>query len=412
MASSKPTGITVRTYNVGFGDCFLIGFHYGKRDARHVLIDFGSKRLPEGASRTHMKKIASQIKKDCGGKLQVVVATHRHQDHISGFATNKTATAPGDVIASCKPEIVIQPWTEDPDLDKDAIEPELKAHTYLRSALREMQNFAAYVDAMLPDYDSLRSPQLRELKFKGSNGIKNESAVVNLMQMGKRAAYVKSGDQVDLSEELPGVNVRILGPPSLSEAGKLSYASDSSEYWFSVRNAWAAVTSGQKQLKASSATDIPIEARWFVGAADDVNREEMLGLVRILDNYLNNTSVILLFEAAGKKLLFPGDAQLENWNCALKKASVLRELGQVDLYKVGHHGSRNATPKKLWCSFKKKGDSSSTDRLRTLLSTMTGVYHEEFEVPREALVEELKSKSTLYDSENIQGLRDKEPVRV
>ena len=412
MPSSKPTKVTVRTYKVGFGDCFLLSFHYGASDARHVLIDFGTNRLPEDATKGHMKLVAEQIKKDCGGKLQAVVATHRHKDHISGFATNKAGTASGDIIASCKPEIVIQPWTEDPDLDTDAVQPELAAHAHLRSALKEMQAFAASVDSMLPHYRSLGSAQLRELKFKGSNGLTNLSAVENLMQMGKRKpAYVKSGDPVDLSKELPGVKVTIFGPPALSEAGTLAYAASSPEYWLSVKNAWAYLNSSSMR-EAPADMDIPAEARWFVAAAERASQEESLGLVRILDSYLNNTSLILLFEAAGKKLLFPGDAQLENWSCALKKSGVSTQLKAVDLYKVGHHGSRNATPKKLWLALQKRGASTSPTRLRTVLSSMKGVYNDQFEVPRKALVDALKAESTLYDSEDIHGLCDKEPVTV
>ena len=411
MPSSRPTRVTLRTYKVGFGDCFLLSFHYGEDEARHVLIDFGSNRLPQGAVRDHMKKIAEQIKADCGGKLQVVVATHRHKDHISGFSTNKSGTATGNIIASCEPEIVIQPWTENPDLDADAVKPELRAHSQFRGMLSEMQAFAAFVDLALSQRQVPQSSHLRELKFKGSNGLKNKSAVENLIQMGKRKpAYVKAGDTLDLSKELPGVTVTVLGPPSTAEAGTLSYAANSPDYWFSLRSAWAAQNT--KISRPARSTPIPVEARWFVAAAKRAHQEEMLGLVRILDDYLNNTSVILLFDVAGKKLLFPGDAQLENWSYALKNPEFSALVKQVDLYKVGHHGSRNATPKRLWQSFKKRSGTKSTTRLRTVLSTMAHVYDDTYEVPRKPLVSALQSESTLYDSENIKGLRDKDPLTV
>ncbi len=79
----------------------------------------------------------------------------------------------------------------------------------------------------------------------------------------------------------------------------------------------------------------------------DEYAHSLLRIVRTVDDALNNTSVILLFEAGTRRLLFPGDAQIENWSYALKHEDTadLREgLDQVDLYKVGHHGSRNATP--------------------------------------------------------------------
>ena len=40
-------------------------------------------------------------------------------------------------------------------------------------------------------------------------------------------------------------------------------------------------------------------------------------MLRSMDDELNNTSLILLFEIGGKKLLFPGDTQWENWEYAL-----------------------------------------------------------------------------------------------
>src|SRR3984885_8383923 len=56
------------------------------------------------------------------------------------------------------------------------------------------------------------------------------------------------------------------------------------------------------------------------------------------------------------KLLFPGDAQIENWQFALQQNKYRSLLSSVNLYKVGHHGSRNATPKSLWKLFKNKSE--------------------------------------------------------
>jgi len=42
----KPTRVELRSYQVGFGDCFLLSFVYGDDDKRHVLIDFGTTALP------------------------------------------------------------------------------------------------------------------------------------------------------------------------------------------------------------------------------------------------------------------------------------------------------------------------------------------------------------------------------
>src|SRR5262249_7778137 len=77
---------------------------------------------------------------------------------------------------------------------------------------------------------------------------------------------------------------------------------------------------------------------------------------RQADNTLNNQSLVVLFTFGGKHLLFVGDAQWGNWENFLFGGALgtaghtgLTDqsksiLGQVDFYKVGHHGSTNATP--------------------------------------------------------------------
>lgn len=68
----------------------------------------------------------------------------------------------------------------------------------------------------------------------------------------------------------------------------------------------------------------------------------------------NNTSVVLLIEWKGKRLLFGGDAEWDGGfkkgtkgNCAWNVMSNLRKKqlkGPLAFYKIGHHGSTNATP--------------------------------------------------------------------
>jgi glyoxylase-like metal-dependent hydrolase (beta-lactamase superfamily II) len=52
-----------------------------------------------------------------------IVSTHRHADHISGFATKKDKSGPDDIIRELCPDVVVQPWTQEPDLPTDALSP-------------------------------------------------------------------------------------------------------------------------------------------------------------------------------------------------------------------------------------------------------------------------------------------------
>ena len=73
--------------------------------------------------------------------------------------------------------------------------------------------------------------------FIGEDNVKNLSAVRNLIAMGEAPAhgarYVKFGDEVDLSDILPGVTLHVLGPPDLeqSEAIRTMRSKDADEYW-------------------------------------------------------------------------------------------------------------------------------------------------------------------------------------
>ncbi|HEY6995794.1 MAG TPA: hypothetical protein VH397_18980 [Xanthobacteraceae bacterium] len=423
MPASAPKSLRIRTYQVGFGDCFLLSFNYDGDKKKHVLIDFGTKALPKGAPKDMMLRIAKDIKEAVGNDLVAVVATHRHQDHISGFQRSN-GKGSGDIIRGLKPKVVVQPWTEQPDLAETATGPKLKrfgkgAKEHI-AALANMHDIAAQV-VEAAQGGRLPKGMRARLSFIGEDNVKNLDAVKNLMDMGERKpVYVYSGSRSGLASLLPGVKVHVLGPPTVDQGDKIksikSYAKTSDDYWgFQARAMRAAGTRAtRKRAKrndgvlfprhvASRGPNFPVETRWLIYHARAAQSEQLLSIVTMLDKVMNNTSVILVFEVGNKRLLFPGDAQLENWLFALEgtRDKYKALLQGVDLYKVGHHGSWNATPKRLWNLFKKKSASSGPARLKTLMSTLEGVFHEEHEVPREKLVTELKHQSDLFSTQQI-----------
>jgi hypothetical protein len=415
----RPFEAVVRAYNVGFGDCFLLTFRYTDLE-RHILIDFGTTARPPGAPDDLMGRVAADIAQRCGGKLDAVVATHRHQDHISGFATS--GSSPGAVIAGLKPDLVLQPWTERPDLDPDAAAP--AGASALRAAVRSlasMQRVAKYASAE-GNRLGARSWAARELSFLGEDNIKNASAVRNLMKMGRngRGRYLAYGDQSGLETLLPGVSVTVLGPPTAEQSPGVyaQRAKDADEYWHLAMRALESRGSGGGPLFEKVA-GIPPRARWFAARVRDARGESLLELVRALDKVLNNTSLILLFEVNGEGLLFPGDAQIENWSYALFEARRRRahwkQLRRVALYKVGHHGSLNATPKTLWGLFDRKGDERTPARLKTLMSTLADKHGDEergTEVPRAKLVNEMRKRSELVSTEGCADLARDVPLKL
>lgn len=394
-SETAPTGVKITSYQVGFGDCFLLSFQYPDGD-RHVLMDFGTKFRSQTGFKADMLGNAKQIAADCGGKLTMVVATHRHYDHISGFQTSN-GKGPGDIIKGLKPEIVLQPWTEAPELATNATEPSGDgAHV---QNLANMQSLAEAVAFAPNKLMAARGSASKELDYVGSNNITNKSAVENLMTMGKqKAKYLRLGSTLDVSSLLPGVTVHVLGPPTTKQAKAAGqdltrYASSSNEYWkLQARIATGKLAPAGRGVLRGRARTIPPQARWIANRLRSVRENGLLQIVRALDKTINNTSLILLMEVGDKKLLFPGDAQLENWMCALNDPKNSALLTDVNLYKVGHHGSRNATPVSLWNSFTQRKNKS----LQTMVSTRTGEYPG---VPRPSLSAALKTQSQLTSTE-------------
>ncbi|MFL6194907.1 MAG: hypothetical protein ACJ75H_12100, partial [Thermoanaerobaculia bacterium] len=112
------------------------------------------------------------------------------------------------------------------------------------------------------------------------------------------------------------------------------------------------------------------------------------------------------------------DAQIENWQFALSQPRLRKLLKDVTFYKVGHHGSLNATPKTLWNSFERRSKKESPSRLRTMVSTMKGKHGDprrSTEVPRQALVEALEAESHFVTTQSIHvkdGLFVEERIEV
>ena len=412
MMALQPVSATLFAYQVGFGDCFLLRFTYSDQSTRHVLIDFGTTGLPKGTANTHLLLIAKDIEAQCGGRLDAVVATHRHADHISGFATGANGSGPGDVIRALKLRVVLQPWTEDLKLAVDSKGPTGSAAAGRLAAaksLREMQLVAQHaVEALDRKAGFFSRKVAAQLRFIGEDNLTNASAVRNLSTMGTKNVYAHHESDSGLEALLPGIKVHVLGPPTLhqSEVIRKQRSVDPAEYWHLQRRRAADVAAqvgdGQPVFPnhvIGKGGKLPAHARWLAYRIEQAQGEQLLQIVRALDKQMNNTSLILLFETKNKKLLFPGDAQIENWSVALSKEKYLKLLADVDLYKVGHHGSLNATPKTMWGAFTKKGKASKPGRMQSVLSTMPHKHGSEesgTEVPRTTLLKELKSQTDLH----------------
>jgi len=391
------SGVTVRMYRPGIGDCFLLAFPApgGDGGARYMLIDCGV-LLGTGGGAARMREIVKDIARATGGRLHVVVATHEHWDHLSGFQyANETFE-----------ELIIDEvwlaWTEDPE---NALAQRLRQ----RRALALQGVLAAAARLGRADEEGARALAgainevldfYRELGVDGRiNTTARQLAYVH--GRGAPPRYRRPGEPPIALPDVEGVRIYVLGPPEDEALLSRSNPSrtDSEVYerplGLSAANAFylAALAAedpdelraGQRELwersrpfprSVSIAMDDPSEdaahgdffQRRYFGpgeAGEDIGwrriDSDWLGaageLALNLDNDTNNTCLVLAIELteSGKVLIFPADAQVGNWlswhdvswpgGCDDGGPTLTaRELmGRTVLYKVGHHGSHNAT---------------------------------------------------------------------
>jgi len=429
MTSIKKANL--RAYNVGFGDCLLLWLDYDDGVRRSILIDFGSTELPLAFPRNHLDWVAEDIRdvvegrranddnNITSGSLQMLVATHRHADHISGFGRAKA----GAIIKGLQPRRVVQPWTENPRLPTNARAP--ITHRRLVSTMDNMQLFAAGARWQADKLSRLhRFPDGlgARLRFLGEKNISNDEAVRALQAMadGTEGRYVTYGDDISDERLLPEVTIKVLGPPTLRDAPSIARQAQLNDEFWHLASQWGqatkagdASTEDLGPLFLPAMSHVPQAARWLTPRIDRANADNMMALLRTMDTALNNTSVILQMRIGESMLVFPGDAQIENWSWLLFDAmeagddqaeQFLADLKKTNVYKVGHHGSLNATPKTLWKNFAHKGsrDKQEDRRLITVLSTLEGKHgsrDDNTEVPRQTLLKALKAESNLYTTE-------------
>lgn len=411
---SKVERVRVRMYQVGFGDCFLISLEYDAplpdgRAERHLLIDYGSTRSArEDRAKGRMGDVAPLLKKHTNGQLDVLVLTHRHKDHLFGFSVDASAA----VVRDLKPALVLRPWTEEPELLADADGPAVAvaagplgvASARFARDLSEAQDAVGRLAA---------SPGLHAgLKAAAEEQLKNVDAIELLDQLSEddRGRYLFAGADAGVESVVPGLELTVLGPPTVEQDPRVAHQDEEhKEYWMealhaSLHSAAADATTNGADPEPTVRVG-PGPVRWLIERLSRQKTHSVARLVRKLDDALNNTSLILLLEVGGVSMLFPGDAQIENWQFTLDQlptdADLKRKLAGVDLYKVGHHGSRNATPRTLHALWVER--AASLPPLTAMMSTRPDVHGESeaTAVPRATLVTALQQVATLISTDDL-----------
>jgi len=328
----------IRAYKVGVGDCIYVRIPKARKkgaqvDDFHILIDCGKKHgaAPLKAALDHLKTELPTV--DNKKRLDLVLISHEHEDHIKGFDP--------DWFSDVKIENL---WMS---VAMDRTHPQAKfAHQLHDMAATAMRNIAAR--------NLKLSPELEDIV--GRYGISNDGAVDALRnrlphQNGITPVYVHADSKAaDLKPKtLSGAVFKVLAPEFDIDTFYLGDAADEILHGFSA-------ATGVLRQAGKTGGKVPLPSN--IGASDFWRlKSRMLSSAFAFaeeeGEIVNNTSVMLVIEWRGRRLLFVGDAEWNTkyrdkkknfaWNTAWKLRKP--ELNKpVDFLKIGHHGSINATP--------------------------------------------------------------------
>jgi len=379
MKAEKGT-VKIRMYRQGLGDCFLLAFNGDDGNPRYMLIDCGViQGTPDDSNK--MIEVAESIKEATNAHIHVLAITHEHWDHICGFAKAEK------VFKEFEIDQVWFGWTEDPD-DKNAAALKEKKNSFLKALHLAVGKIK---ETNLGFADKLEGL----LEFHGDlSAASDKGTSASIMEMLKERAkpgkpfYLHPG-QIQKVPGVPGIRVFVMGPPESKEMIERSSPRKGEVYLSALESGFFDAFKEEifrkldPGMKASAESDTaaaiqknPFDQSYMIDPngeksqpmeapsykywnenqwqrIDDLWLEASEELALNLDSDTNNTSLVLAIEltGSGKVLLFPGDAQVGNWlsweglSWQVKGKNITsRELlGRTVLYKVGHHGSHNAT---------------------------------------------------------------------
>ena len=372
--------MTVRMYRPGLGDCFLIKFKKGLL-TRYMLIDCGVLQKTQG-EKERLELIVKDIRRITRGKLHVLAATHEHADHLSGLVFHESLFR-----EKFKIDQVWMSWLENKD------DPEVK-ETYRQYWKITAQTLDIAIEELKKKGKAYESyAELQDFLIPGS--------MDTVKKFGNKQVYLapepgpNGPTKVMTLEGFEDVRIHVLAPPNdldslkRGDPPKTKHQLDQGEtvnpstafttavmqLGFRTQGGKLAEGLTESDLKELVNLSLPFERSLGIpldDAADDPSQRffqdyygsdktphpeldwrridtDWLGSVGSmaldLDSDINNTSLVMAIEILPKRdvLLFAADAQYGNWKSWTDSVKGKDLLRRTIFYKVGHHGSHNAT---------------------------------------------------------------------
>ena len=445
--------VRIRMYRQGLGDCFLLSFPTGGGKPVHVMIDCGVV-LGTSKPETVMRRVAEDIKKETGGTVDVLVITHEHWDHLSGFDAGQAR----QIFDTIQFDALWLAWTEEEgnvlaDQLREERAQKKKAALAAKAAAekRGLKKRAERMAELLGLFGASAAASAGDTDEAEEGG--GTAGALAFLKAKCEPTILETGGKPRSIPGVQGVRVYVLGPPMDRDAIKKTNPYKGEGYGLggtALADAFLAAFDSRDEcgqpfsqsarlpmhkLKARLRAALAEEAKakkaqakagangravpklppraglnWYTvpekewRSIEDVWLGAGERLALQLDNATNNTSLVLAFEfeESNDVLLFVGDAQAGNWRSWDKYEWMVKDrdgeerkvtatdlLQRTIFYKVGHHGSHNAT-------LQEKGlERMSSRRLAAVIPVDTLVAHKVKgweHMPLPAIQERLKDK--------------------
>jgi len=390
LMTPPPSGVKVRMYRQGHGDCFLLAFA-GANAPVYVLIDCGFK--PGSKVHADIATIVDHIGASTGHRIDLAIITHEHQDHVNGIW--KKGTPYFDKFKIGEAWFA---WTEDGE-DKLANDLRKRHHDQLLGLVAARNQLAAssastgILDNLLSLEFGIDDPAMFAAAAKDPNASINKQGMKLIKDKAtkRNTKYILPHKEIMTVPGVDGVRVFAFGPPYSAELiadedpqGTEAFPGQALSAYSSFFAAAKSDAPGQLDIQPfASRFSIPLDRAFddaecgdffrthygkikHTAAEGDQSRDDAEwrridqdwlysaeDLALVLNKGINNTSLVLAFEfkKSKKVLLFIGDAQRGNWISWTKGSwkdgaetiTVQDLMARTVLYKVGHHGSHNAT---------------------------------------------------------------------
>ena len=378
------TDLVIRVYDVRFGDAVLVTIpdkEAGKAVERTILFDFGNSLGTEGGQDDVLEPVIDDIIARLKGKpLDLYVMTHEHLDHVQGMLH-----ASENLHKAIRAKQVWLTGSADPNYYKT----HKQARKQKIAALTAYKQTAARLAA-----SGSASPFANVLL--ANNDAKTTSKCVDYL----RDKLTEPGNVRFVHREM---DLKAIQPASSAIVTLWAPEEDTADYYGRFKPMAAGLgigdTSDFDDLDGFAVADEDlarppsgVDAGAFYNLLD--TRHGMATSLLAIDQASNNTSVVLLLEWKGWKLLFTGDAEKRSW----KQMDKLGLLQPVHFLKVSHHGSHTGMPPEDIVEKLLPLPKPGAKRPQAAMSTYPKTYKG---VPDEATTTELGKRVTLTSTRDL-----------